>query len=166
MKTPRRIRLKAALAIACLVGVLPLSAQAVLLVVRENSSGRPLSPPLAVREGISGSLFDSGFIVLDAPGSAPIPNPSELARMARSAGAQAALEVTTEYTDTSLGSDLLRISARTSYALIDCARSGIIAQGTQEATNKDRERETGRAALGSEIGRDILRRVKQALEGL
>jgi hypothetical protein len=117
-----------------------------------------------VREGISGSLFDAGFIVLDAPGSAPVPGPAELARLARSAGAEIVLEVATEYADIPLGTDLVRISARTSYALIDSSTSGIVAQGTREATNKDREREVGRAALGNEIGKDVAALVKKALD--
>lgn len=166
MKPQSPTLVRAALALACLLAALPATAQTVLLVVREQADARPLPPPLAVREGLSGSLFDAGFIVLDAPGSAPVPGPAELARLARSAGADIVLEVATEYADTTLGTDLVRISARTSYALIDSSTSGIVAQGTRQATNKDREREVGRSALGSEIGRDVAGLVKKALHRL
>jgi hypothetical protein len=137
-----------------------------LLVVRESAQAKPLPPPFAVREGISASLFDAGFIVIDAPGTAPLPGPAELARLARSAGANIVLEVATVYADKDLETDLLRISARTSFALIDSATGRVLTQGTQEATNKDREREVSRAALGGEIGRTVALRVKEVLEKL
>ncbi len=155
---------RAVFACACVMAALPAAAQTLLLVVRERADARPLLPPLPVREGISGSLFDAGFIVIDAPGSAPVPGPAELARLARSAGAEVVLEVAAEYVDSSIGADLVRISARTSFALIDSATGGIVAQGTQEATNKDRERDVSRAVLGSEIGREVAVRVKKALD--
>jgi hypothetical protein len=162
MKAP--FFLRAVLACAGLLAALPLTPQTLLLVVRENANAHPLPPPFAVREGISGSLFDAGFIVIDAPGSAPVPSPVELARLARSAGADMVLEVAAEYADKNLGPDLVRISARTSFALIDSSTGGIVTQGTQEATNKDRERDVSRAVLGSEIGREVARRVRKALD--
>jgi hypothetical protein len=141
----------------------PAAAQTVLLVVHEKLDTRPLPPPFAVREGLSGSLFDAGFIVLDAPGTGPVPGPVELARLARSAGAEVVLQCSTEYANTSLGADLVRISARTSFALIDSSTGGFLIQGTREATNKDREREVGRTALGGEIGRDLAALVRKTL---
>jgi hypothetical protein len=141
----------------------PAAAQTVLLVVRENADGRALPPPFAVREGLSGSLFDAGFIVLDAPGAATVPGAAELARLARSAGAEIVLQCSTDYADTRLAADLVRISARTSYALIDSSTGGFLAQGTRDATNKDREREVGRVALGGEIGRDLAVQVRKTL---
>ncbi len=135
MNAPSRILVRAVLACACLLAALPAATQTLLLVVREKVDTRPLPPPLPVREGISGSLFDAGFIVIDDPGSSPVPAPAELARRARSAGAEMALEVAAEYVDRTLGADLVRISARTSFSLIDSATGGVIAQGTQEATN-------------------------------
>jgi len=137
----------------------------VLLVVRERVDSAALPPPLPVREGISDSLFNAGLIVLDAPGSAPVPAVSQLARMAQAAGADAVLEVATEYADIRLGADLLRISARTTYSLIDSATSGVIGTGTEEATNRDRESDVDRAALGSEIGRKVAEQVKRLLDG-
>ena len=145
------------------MAVLPATAQTVLLVVREKKDAQPLPPPLAVREGVSGSLFDAGFIVIDAPGTAPVPGPAELARLARSAGAELVLQCSTDYSDSRLGADLLRISARTSFALIDSSTGGIIAQGTRDATNRDRELEVGRLALGAEIGKDIAGQVMKAV---
>jgi len=94
MKAP--FFLRAVLACAGVLAALPLTAQTLLLVVRENANAQPLPPPFAVREGISGSLFDAGFIVIDDPGSSPVPAPPELARRARSAGAEMVLEVAAE----------------------------------------------------------------------
>ncbi|MGA2642358.1 MAG: hypothetical protein ABSG21_15820, partial [Spirochaetia bacterium] len=136
MKAPPRMFARAIFALACLLAALPATAQTLLLVVHENADRRPLPPPLAVREGISSSLFDAGFIVLDAPGSAPMPDPAELARMARAAGAEIVVAVAAEYADTNMGSDMVRISARTSYVLIDSSTGEIVAQGAREATNK------------------------------
>jgi len=163
MKAPSRILLRVLLAGACLLAALPATAQTVLLVVREKKDAQPLPPPLPVREGVSGSLFDAGFIVIDAPGTAPVPGTAELARLARSAGADLVLQCSTDYTDSSIGADLVRISARTSFALIDSSTGGVVVRGTRDATNKDREREVGRAALGTEIGKDIAGQVRKAL---
>jgi len=159
MGLPTRPVLLAALPLAVILLAIPaaqrLCAQSVLLVVVEAANSRPLAPPLAVREGLSSSLFDAGCIVLDSPGSAALPGPAEAARMARSAGAQVVLEVATEYSDTTLDADILRISARTTYTVIDSSTSNVLARGTRNATNRDRERDVSRAALGSEIGKDL-----------
>ena len=150
--------------LAGLLAALPAAAQTVLLVVREKVDSTPLPPPFPVREGVSDSLFNAGVIVLDAPGSAPLPGAAELVRMARAAGAEAILEVETDYADTRLGTDLLRIFARTSYSLLDASTSGVIGAGTEGATNRDRERDVDRAALGGEIGRKVAEQVKRLLE--
>jgi hypothetical protein len=155
-----------AFVLACLLAGLPAAAQTLLLVVQENAGARPLPPPFAVREGISGDLFDAGYIVLDAPGSYPFPAAAELAQMAQSAGADIVLEVATDYSDTLLTLDMLRISARTTYALIDSTTSAIIAHGTREATNKDRERDVSRSVLGGEIGKDVAAQVRIALRAI
>jgi hypothetical protein len=166
MRPLPRMRLRGALVLTCLLAALPAAAQTLLLVVQENANARPLSPPFSVREGISGDLFDAGYIVLDAPGASPFPAASELARLARSAGADMVLEVATDYTDTPVGTDLLRISARTAFALIDSTTSAIIAQGTRDATNKDRERDTSRSALGTEIGKAIAAQVSNTIRAM
>jgi hypothetical protein len=160
----RTVLLAAALATAA--ALLPGAAggQSVLLVVVEAANSQPVSPPLPVREGLSGTLFDAGCIVMDSPGSTTLPAPAEAARMARSAGAELALEVATEYADTSLGKDLLRISAQTTYALIDPSTSSVLAGGTRVATNQDRERDVDRAALGVEIGRDLAQIIRDFLD--
>jgi hypothetical protein len=150
--------------LAGFLAALPASAQTVLLVVRENVDSAALPPPFPVREGVSGSLFSSGVIVLDAPGSAPLPGAAELARMARAAGAEAVLEVATDYADTRVGTDLLRISARTKWSMLDAATSRVIGTGTEEATNRDREKDVDRLALGGEIGRKVAEQVKRLLD--
>ena len=92
------------------------------------------------------------------------PKTAEAARLARSAGAEVALEVSTEYADTSVEANLLRIAARTTYAVIDPATSGVLARGTREATNSGREKDVGRVALGAEIGKDVARVIQDVLD--
>lgn len=150
--------------LAALLGAQPAGAQTVLLMVTEAANSQPLLPPLAVREGVSASLFDAGCIVLDAPAGGRLPAPAEAARLARSAGAEVALEVSTEYADTSVEANLLRIAARTTYAVIDPATSGVLARGTREATNSGREKDVGRVALGAEIGKDVARVIQDVLD--
>jgi hypothetical protein len=150
--------------VAALLCALPAASQTVLLVVRERVDAAALPPPLPVREGISDSLFNAGVIVLDAPGSDPVPAAPQLARMAKAAGADAVLSVATVYADTRLGTELLRISARTTYSLIDSSTSGLIGTGTEEATNRDREGDVDRAALGGEIGRKVAEQVMRLLD--
>lgn len=163
MSSSRTIRgyLCLLLSLAAFLSAQGAAAQTVLLVVVETANSQALPPPLAVREGVSASLFDAGCIVLDAPGSGKLPAPADIARLARSAGAERALEVATDYADTSLEAGVLRISARTTYTLIDTATNGVLTRGTREASNRDRERDVTRASLGAEIGRDIV----QALHG-
>jgi hypothetical protein len=166
MKTRSCTRMQSAIVLACVLAGLPAAAQSLLLVVQENANAMPLKPPFTVREGISNDLFDAGYIVLDAPGSSPLPPAAVLAQSAQSAGADIVLAVATDYSDVLLPLDMLRISARTTYALIDAATSAIIAQGTRAATNEDRERDVTRAVLGGEIGKDVADQVKTALSHL
>jgi len=109
-------------------------------------------------------LFDAGCIVLEAPGISALPTPPEAAGMARSAGAEVALEVSTEYADTSLGTDLVQISARATYALIDTSTSVVLTLGTRTATNRNREKDVTRAALGAEIGQGIGQVIRDYLD--
>jgi hypothetical protein len=155
--------LRSALALACLLAGLPAAAQTLLLVVQENANSKPLPPPSGVRESLTSDLFDAGYIVLDAPGSSPLRVAAELAQVGQSAGADIVLTVATDYSDAPLG-DLLRISARTTYALIESTTGATLAHGPREATNKDRERDVSRTVLGGEIGRDVAARVKAVLE--
>ena len=164
MKPPSRPRLRSVLALASLLAGMPAAAQTLLLVVQEKANARPLPPPSAVREGASGDLFDAGYIVLDAPVSPSFPAAAELALMGRSAGADLVLAVTTDYADAPQGLDLLRISARTTFALIDTTTSVVVTHSTREATNRDRERDVNRSVLGGEIGRDVAAQVKVFLE--
>jgi len=150
--------------LAGLLAALPAAAQTVLLVVRENVDSAALPPPFPVREGLSASLFDAGVIVLDAPGSEEMPAASEAARLALAAGAEAVVEVATVYADTKLDKDLLRISARTTWTVLDASTSRPIGSGTEEATNRDREKDVDRLALGGEIGRRVADRVRRLLD--
>jgi len=150
--------------IASLAMAAPAGAQTVLLLVRENVDSTALPPPFPVREGVSDALFNAGVIILDAPGSASMPGAAEAARIARAAGAEAVLEVTTVYADTKLGTDLLRISARTTWSILDASNNRLIGSGAEEGTNLDREKDVNRLALGGEIGRKVAQEVKQLLD--
>jgi hypothetical protein len=165
MKRSSPVRLRNVLALACLLAGLPAAAETLLLVVQDGADSRPLPQPSPVREGLTGDLFDAGYIVLDAPTSTPFPGAAELSQLARSAGADFVVAVVTDYTDTPLPLDYLRITARTSYSLIDASTSVVIAHGTRDATNKDRERNVTRVLLGAEIGTDVAAQVKAFLEG-
>jgi hypothetical protein len=165
MKRSSLVRLRNVLALACVLAGLPAAAETLLLVVQDGANSRPLPMPSAVREGLMGDLFDAGYIVLDAPTSTPFPGAAELSQLARSAGADFAVAVVTDYTDTPLRLDYIRITARTAYSLIDAATSVVIDHGARDATNKDRERDVTRAILGAEIGRDVAAQVKAFLEG-
>jgi len=147
-----------------LLAALPAASQTVLLVVRENVDSTALTPPFPVREGLSDGLFDAGVVVLDAPGSDRMPAAAEAARLAAAAGAEAVVEVATVYADTKLDKDRLRISARTTWTLLDASTSRAIGSGTEEATNRDREKEVDRLALGGEIGRKVAEQVRRLLD--
>lgn len=152
------------LAFACLLAGMPAAAETLLLVVQDGANSRPLPRPSAVREGLTGDLFDAGYIVLDAPSSVPFPPAPDLAAIGQSAGADVVVAVATDYTDTTLPLDFIRISARTTYSLVDCATSAVIAQGTRQTSNRDRERDVTRTVLGEEIGKDVAALVKKILE--
>ncbi|HTZ53157.1 MAG TPA: hypothetical protein VMF68_15920 [Spirochaetia bacterium] len=153
------------LVLAAVLGLaMPAGTQTVLLVVRENVDSSALPPPFPVREGLSNGLFDAGVIVLDAPGSERMPPTAEAVRLAAAAGAEAVVEVATVYTDTKLQKDLLRIAARTTWTVLDAATSRTVGSGTEEATNRDREKEVDRLALGGEIGRKVAAQIKRLLD--
>ena len=153
------------LVVAAAIGVaMPAASQTVLLVVRENVDSDALPPPFPVREGLSNGLFDAGVIVLDAPGTERMPATAEAVRLATAAGAEAVVEVATVYADTTLQKDLVRIAARTTWTILDAATSRTIGSGTEEATNRDREKEIDRLALGGEIGRKLAAQVKRLLD--
>ncbi len=162
----RRSRYPWLLAPALLAGLsaaVPASSQTVLLVVRENVDSTTLAPPYPVREGVSDSLFSAGVIVLDAPGTQAMPGAAEAARLARAAGAEAVVEVATVYADTKLDKDLLRISARTTWTILEASTSRLVGSGTEEATNRDREKDVDRLKLGAEIGRKVADQVMRLL---
>jgi hypothetical protein len=140
-----------------------LHAQTVLLVSQESQNGTPLAPPLAVRDGVSASLYEEGFIVFDDNGDAPSTEASAVMSLARTAGAELILQVSTEFTGPAAGAALATITARTSFTLTSVERSGVIARGSLEATNKGREGAVDRAGLGMEIGRSITAQIVKAL---
>ncbi len=161
---PARPLILGLLVLAGLAAALPAAAQTVLLVVRENVDSAELPPPFPVREGLSDSLFNAGVIVLDAPGSQAMPQAAEAIRLARAAGAEAVLEVATIYADVKMDKDVVRISARTTWTVLDAATSRSIGTGTEESSNRDRERAVDRMALGGEIGRKVAEKVKKLLD--
>lgn len=164
MRHPHRSLILGLLVLAVMAAALPAAAQTVLLVVRENVGSAALPPPFPVREGLSDGLFNAGVIVLDAPGTEAMPAAAEAIRIARAAGAEAVLEVATAYADVKLDKDLVRISAHTTWTVLDAATSRSIGSGTEESTNRDREQKVDRLALGGEIGRKVAEKVKKLLD--
>jgi hypothetical protein len=150
--------------LACLIAGFPAAAETLLLVVQDGANSRPLPRPSAVREGLTSDLFDAGYIVLDAPSASPFPSAGDLAVIGQTAGADVVIAVATDYSDTLLPLDFVRITAKTTYALVDVATKAVIEQGTRQTSNKDRERDVTRMVLGEEIGRDVAALVKGILE--
>jgi hypothetical protein len=147
-----------------LISAAPLAAQTLLLVVRESVEGKPLPPPLPTKEGLGSGLFDAGYIVLEYPDSPTAPNQAELTRTARSGGADLILSVTVEYTETAISLNRVRRSGRATYALTHASNGAVRAKGKQDASNRDREGEVDRRALGQEIGKLLAERVTEALK--
>jgi len=160
-----RARRLAFLVLAVLLAAVPLTAQTILLAIQETANGTPLAPPLPAREGVAGSLFDNGFIVLDLPGDAPSAT-AELIRVARAAGADLVLEVRVQYSDRSLGVGKTRISGSVAYTLTDTTSGAVRAKGQEGASNADREKDVDRVILGQEIGKTLVLRIQQALKSV
>ena len=158
----KRARIPALAALAFVMAA-PLPAQTILLAVRETVSGVPLPTPLPARESLEGGLFDQGFIVFDIRVSTPSPSRGELARIARTAGAGLVLEVLVTYVDTPISTHLVQTAGTADFALIDADTGEVTAQGGEKATNRDRERDVDRPALGREIGTLIAARIAKAL---
>jgi hypothetical protein len=146
-----------------LIGAAPLGAQTVLLVVQESIDGKPLPPPLAAKEGLGSGLFDAGYIVFEFPDSDKAPDQAVVTHTARSAGADLVLRVSVEYSEKTIGANLVRRSGRAAYTLTNAANGAIRTKGTQDASNKDREAEVDRHALGEELGSLIAKKVTEAL---
>ena len=152
-----------ALAVLAFIMAAPLPAQAILLAAREAVGGVPLPTPFAVREILEETLFDQGFIVFDIALSNPPQSRGELARIARTAGADLVLEVLVTYVDTPISTHLVQIAGTADFALIDAVTGEVTTQGREKAANRDRERDVDRPALGREIGTLVAAHIVQAL---
>ena len=146
-----------------LIGAAALPAQTVLLVVRESVDGKPLPPPLAVKEGLGSGLFDAGYIVFEFPDSDKAPDQAVVTQTALSAGADLVLTVSVVYTETAASSRLVRRSARAAWALTNAENGAVRTKGMQDASNKDREADIDRRGLGVELGSRIAKKVAEAL---
>jgi hypothetical protein len=164
MSHPARIiRILPGLLLLASLAAAPLTAQTILLAVRDSVNGAPLAPPLPTREGVAGSLFDSGFIVFDAPGDGAR-TASELVGVARAAGADLVLDVRGQYTDRALGGGVVRVSVTVAFTLTDAASGAVQAKGEATADNAGREKDVDRVMLGQEIGKALSGRVGAALK--
>jgi hypothetical protein len=143
----------------------PLAAQTILVVVHEAVGGAELAQQLPTREGLESSLFEKGFIVFDTPVGSPRENAVELIRVARSAGAQAIVQVEVDYRDAPLAGSLTQITGKATFSLIDVATGAARMKGAEEANNRDREKLVTREGLGREIGTLVAARVVTALGG-
>ena len=158
----KRARIPALAALALIMAP-PLAAQTILLAVRETVGGVSLSAALTAQDSLEGGLFDQGFIVFDIRVSTPSPSREELARIARAAGAGLVLEVLVMYVKTPISAHLIQIAGTADFALLDAVTGEVTAQGQEQATNRDRERDVDRPALGREIGTLIAARIAKAL---
>jgi len=140
---------------------LHLSAQTLLLMVEESSRSGPLDPPLAVREGVAQNLFAAGVIVVEVPPT--YVRPPVLPAFARAAGADIILDVTASYTETPGAANRPDISVATTFSLIDAETGNTLAKASDDATNKDREAQVDRTALGEEIGVRIVAAAEKVL---
>jgi hypothetical protein len=147
-----------------LISAAPLAAQTLLLVVRESADGKPLPSPLPAKEGLGSGLFDAGYIVLEFPDTPAVPDQAEIRQTARSGGADLIVTVTVEYTEAAISLNMVRRSGRAVYSITDAANGAVTAKGKQEASNKNRERDVDRRALGQEIGRSLAEKIKEALK--
>jgi hypothetical protein len=152
------------LVLAALAAAVPVTAQTILLTVQESVNGATISPPLPAREGVAGSLFDGGFIVIDLPQEAPTRGAAEMIGVARSAGADLLLDVRVQYSDHPLGGGVARISGSAAFTLTDTASGVVRAKGEEAVTNAKREKDVDRVILGQEIGRIVVARVREALK--
>jgi hypothetical protein len=160
----RIIRILPGLLLLAALAAAPVTAQTILLAVRDSVNGAPLAPPLPTREGVAGSLFDTGFIVFDAPGEAER-SAAELAGLARTAGADLVLDVRGQYTDRALGAGgLRRVALTVTFTLTDAASGVVRAKGEETADNANREKDVDRVVLGQEIGRAVSARISAALK--
>jgi hypothetical protein len=156
------LTLASALLCLSLFAAAPLSAQTLLLSVRETSGGTGLPAPLPASESLQSTLFDRGFIVIDTPAAGPRPSTEELAGSARSAGAEAALQMQVEYKEAPRGGGLSQISAAARFTLIDAGTGSPRAKGVEEANNLSREKPLTRAELGREIGARVAAKIVAA----
>jgi hypothetical protein len=68
-----------------------------------------------------------------------------------------------EYIETAISASLVRRSGRATYALTNAANGTVRTKGTQDASNKDREADVDRRALGEELGALIAKKIAEAL---
>jgi hypothetical protein len=158
----KRARIPALAALACIMAA-PLPAQTILLAVLESVGGVSLTRPLPAQESLEGGLFDQGFIVFDIRVSTPSPSRGELARIARAAGAGLVLEVLVNYVDTPISTHRVQIAGTADFTLIDVVTGRVTAQGGEKVTNRERESDVDRPALGREIGTLVAARIAKAL---
>ena len=161
--SPSTKTLRVLFLLVSMTAALPATAQTILLAVGESANGAPVAPPLPAREGVAGSLFDSGFVVFDLPGGGVPRAPAEMIGVARAAGADFVLVVRVQYADSSLGAGALLISAGATFTLTDAASGVVTAKGEASASNEKREKNVDREALGREIGAAVAARVRDAL---
>jgi hypothetical protein len=144
------------------LAVRALSAETVLVAVRETVDGTPGAPPLATVDGVSSALFAAGHIVFDA-GSLGASATGELVRAAREGGAGWLLQITVAYTQTKLDRGAVRVAGSASFSLVNAQTGTTSLSDRLAASNAGREKSVDRAALGIELGRLISQRVTRVL---
>ncbi len=161
----RRMILVLGILAACAALVAPagVSAETLLIAVRETVDGRASQPPLPADEGVSTSLFEKGHIVFDTGNTDAQKNTTDLTEDARTGGAAWLLRVEVTYTQKQLDQGAMRVDGQATFTLIDSATGATSLAGTVTASNKGREKNIDRQALGMELGRLVTDRVTKAI---
>jgi hypothetical protein len=73
------------------------------------------------------------------------------------------LTVSVVYTETAVSSRLVRHSARAAWSLTNAENGAVRTKGIQDASNRDREADVDRQALGVELGARVAKKVTDAL---
>ena len=150
------------LALGTVLAAGTLSAETVLVAVRETVDGAPSDPPLPAVDGVSSGLFAAGHVVFDA-GSRGSSEIGDLVEVAREGGADWLLRITVAYSQTKLDQGAVRVAGSAAFFLVN-AQTGVTSLSDRVAgSNAGRERNINLTALGVELGRLISQRVTKAL---
>lgn len=158
---PRALR---AMALAFLLAGLPQAgAETLLVAVDERLDGEAASLPRPITEGLLEALFEADQIAFDLP-PGPIPESTELRRVARETGASLILLLSADCRTLGAVENVSRLGVAVKLTLLDAASGAELARGDLSADNTGRERDVDLPALGREVGLQAVAALAAALE--